>query len=363
MALLLVALTAVVWLITYHPANVEETAVRNSDSAPSLKPGQQVKVITWNVQFMAGKDYVFYFDMLDGRGPDERPSAGAITRTMDEVARVIRDENPDIILLQEVDHGARRTDYEDQLGRLLSVLPAEYGCQASAFYWKAAYVPHPRIRGAVGMKLAVISKYRIRRAVRHQLALPPADPLTRQFSPKRAILEVHLSVENGADFVVLNTHLDAFAQGADTMDQQVGQVQSVLEDLSRNRHPWVVGGDFNLLPPGQAYHLLSPEQQKYFREKTEITPLFDKYPSVPNREEVDGSEHAKWFTHFPNDPRVKGPDRTIDYIFHAPQLRLTDHYVRQNDTLSISDHLPVVARFALPVTGKPAPAEMGDTRP
>ena len=45
---------------------------------------------------------------------------------------------------------------------------------------------------------------------------------------------------------------------------------------------------------------------------------------------------------------VDGPDRTIDFLFHGPTLTLGDHLVRQDDTLEISDHLPVVATYELP---------------
>jgi len=56
----------------------------------------------------------------------------------------------DVVLLQEIDDGAARTDYNDQLARLLPLLPPEYVCHTTAFYWKAAYVPHPRIHGGAG---------------------------------------------------------------------------------------------------------------------------------------------------------------------------------------------------------------------
>jgi endonuclease/exonuclease/phosphatase family metal-dependent hydrolase len=337
-----------VWLFTYHPADVQSEPVICSNQAPLSEPGQELKVLSWNVQYMAGKNYVFFYDLLDNSGPDGRPSPEDIAKTLKEVARIIQDENPDVILLQEVDDGAKRTDYEDQLASLLPLLPKEYACYASAFYWKASFVPHPRIMGAAGMKLSTISKYKITEAVRHQLALIPADPLTQQFNLKRAVLEVRMPVKNDKDFVVLNTHLDAFAQGTDTMEKQVKEVKSILEKLTQEGHPWIVGGDFNLLPPGKAYNLLKEGQKKSFKERTEIEPLFEKYQAVPSLQEVNGSEHQQWFTSFPNDPSVVKPNKTIDYIFLAHNIHLGKHYVRQHDTLEISDHLPVLAEFELP---------------
>ncbi len=337
-----------VWVVTYHPDDLQIQPVVCSNSAPLIKPGQNLKILTWNVQYMAGKNYVFWYDRLDGSGPDERPSSSDIASTLRAVARVIQKEDPDIILLQEVDDGARRTGYEDQLEKLLALLPKVYVCNTSAYYWKASFVPHPRIMGSVGMKLSTISKYKIGEAKRHQLARIPEDPVTRQFTLKRAILEARFPQTDGKTLAVLNVHLDAFAQGTRTMQQQVEQTVSLLKKLSREGLHWVIGGDFNLLPPGGGYDHLVESEKKYYNPDTELAAIFRLFRGIPGLKEVRGPEYKKWFTHFPNKDTITRPDRTIDYIFISNDIQLGDHYVRQNDTLEISDHLPVVAEVKLP---------------
>ena len=267
---------------------------------------------------------------------------------MEEVARVIEDVSPDVILLQEVDDGAARTDGEDQLALLLDMLPGDYACHASAFYWKAAWVPHPRILGAVGMKLSTVSRYQITSAIRHRLPVIPADPVTEQFGLKRAILETTMPVEGADDFVALNTHFDAFAQGTDTMQRQVAQAADLLADLTSTGRPWVFGGDLNLLPPGPQYDDLGDVQRAYYLPDSELAVLTDVYPVVPSLEEAGGPDRADFYTHFPNGGGVEGPDRTIDYVFVSPLLELGAHSVRSADTLDISDHLPVLAEVTLP---------------
>ncbi len=346
--LIVVLFLILVWAITFHPAEVQTETVVCPDQAPMLEPGTSLKVLSYNVQFMAGKNYVFFYDLPNDAGPDERPSAADITKTVEEVARIIRDEAPDIVLLQEVDDGAKRTDYEDQLARLLPLLPPDYVCHTSVFYWKAGFVPHPRIMGAVGMKLSTISKYRITAATRHQLALIPSDPLTQQFNLKRAVLEARLPVGGGQELVALNTHLEAFAQGTDAMQKQVAQVNAMLGRLTQAGYPWLIGGDFNLLSPGQAYSRLRDDQKFYYQPETELKFLYDKYQAVPSLADVNGPNYEQWFTNFPNNPTITAPDKTIDYIFFADNMQLVDSYVRQHDTLAISDHLPVIAEFHLP---------------
>ena len=42
---------------------------------------------------------------------------------------------------------------------------------------------------------------------------------------------------------------------------------------------------------------------------------------------------------------VNGPDRTIDYLFSSRSLSIEKAYIRQHDTLDISDHLPVIGIY------------------
>lgn len=350
LVLLFAGLAAAAWLMTYHPDPREPAPITCTGDAPLLAPGQTLKVMSWNVQYMAGKGHVFFYDVMGGEGPDDRPTRESIEATLQGVARVIRDEDPDVLLLQEIEHGASRTDHEDQIARLLGELPAGYRCHTSAYYWKADFVPHPRVMGAVGMKLAILSKYRLSRAVRHQLPEPPADPVTRLFSFKRAILEAGLPIAGSErELVVLDTHLDAFAQGSDTMQRQVAMVSEMLDRLSEAGQHWLIGGDFNLLPPGAAaYERLKDHERAAYLPVTELGPLFERHQVVPGPAEIAGEDAARWFTHFPNDPRVGAPDRTIDYIFFSERLTLGRRQVRQHDTATLSDHFPIVVELTLP---------------
>jgi len=343
--ILFLSLSIIVFSITYHPPKLKKLAIVGADTDPILKAAQQVKVLSWNVQYMAGKEYVFWYDEPDNSGPDSAISRENIEKTFSEVVRVILDEAPDVIFLQEVHDGAKRTFYEDQLKRLLELLPNEYSCYTQAYYWKAKYVPLKQIMGSVGMKLVVISKYKIDNANRHQLAIMPKNILERQFQFKRAVLEVHLPVKGGKSLVLMNTHLNAFAQGDDTMQKQVAGVDAFLKSLTIKQYPYVIAGDFNLIPPG-AYTLYNEKEKGDFNPDSEIKVLFEKYNAIPELEDTLGEEKENWFTSFPN--RVAKLDRTIDYFFYSDNLVLIDKYIRQHDTLRISDHLPVVAIFQLP---------------
>lgn len=350
-ALLLVIVLALVGFLqfgNYHPKAVETAAVSCPENTPLLESGQNVKVLTWNVQTMSSKNYVFWSDLPNNDGPDEKPSQEDITVTFEETVRVIRAENPDILLIQEIDDGAERTYYEDQMARLTEMLP-EYPCYTSVFDWKSAFVPHPRILGSVGWKVAILSKYKISEAERIQLSTASKSFLEDQFKIQPAILKAMMPTSDGGQLAALTLHLDLYVPGTDAKDIQLAETDKVLSELDAAGIPWVLGGDFNLLPyDDAAYQRLAPEQKKYYNPESEIKFLTDKYQVIPTTEETNGADFAKWLTRWPNDPSIPGPDRTLDYFFLPNNLEINAHYVRMEDTLHISDHLPVIVEFQIP---------------
>lgn len=345
--ILLIFLHGFAYFFAMQPNEVEEMPIVTIQKIDQkLKKGDKVKILNWNVQYMGSKNYIFFYDVLDGSGKDDRPSAEDIAKTLKEVAKVIIEQKPDFILLQEIDENSKRTDYQDQLTQLLALLPKEYGYHTSAFYHQAAFVPHPRIMGRVGMKLSIISRYPIVKARRHQLSLMPNFWVMQQFNLKRCVLEATVKMDNGEELVLLNTHLDAFAQGTNTMENQVKEVATLLDRLEKEGKKWLIGGDFNLLPHAKAFYALPEYFRVYYKLPSEITSLINKYQVVPTMEQMNGSPE-KYYTHFPNDPRAKQPDRTIDYIFLSKGLKIINSEVLQKGTWHISDHLPIITEIEL----------------
>lgn len=334
-----------VWLTTEHFSDLESAEILCPSESKPVDLRQSLKVLTWNIQFLAGKNYIFFYDAMDGSGKDEAPSEIDTKISLQEVTRVLQDENPDFILLQEVDVHAKRTYYQDQVKLIYDQLSKRYPCYTSTFYWRAGFVPHPHIMGSIGMKLAIFSKYTITQSQRYALGEFPADIISRQFRPKRALLDATIPSLQGLNLHILNTHLEAYSQGSDLMQRQIKIVSHRLEELEQKSSPWILGGDFNLLMPGKSYFDLSPTQRALYQEHSELQVLTDHFAVLPFLSEVNGVKAKDWYTHFPNDPEVKGPDRTIDYLFYGTQLKTTKHYVRSQDTLKISDHLPLIGEF------------------
>jgi endonuclease/exonuclease/phosphatase family metal-dependent hydrolase len=342
-----ILLLALLFGITYHPGPEDEVRVICKDNSPIYTTKDTLTVMSWNVQFLAGKKHVFFFDVPDENGPHDRPEPEEIQKTLEEVVRVIKEKNPDVILFQELDEDAKRTDYADQLTLIWDKLP-EYNCGTSAFYWRNRFIPHPRVMGSTGLKLSTLSKYKIDSATRHALPIIPYDFITRQFALKRAILETRIPIQEGGYISAMNTHLDAFAQGYDTMERQVVFVKNLLLKRNDENVPWFIGGDFNLLPPGFPLEKVYQTHREYYNPQTELNLLFASFDSVIPLELMLGERQKEYFTHIANDPDVKGEaDRTIDYIFHSKSFHVNQSEVLQKSTAHISDHFPMIVNFNL----------------
>jgi endonuclease/exonuclease/phosphatase family metal-dependent hydrolase len=329
--------------LNYHPRAVETMKVHNCGGAPVLSPGQTIKVITFNAQFFAGTRYNFFYD----GGPDTLVDPDDVYTTISRFAEFVTEERPDFLLLQEVDSRARRTGYLDEVGLLRDALPIDLRNYVTADYWRSRFVPHPKIWGAASTKLAIFSRYRLAGARRYRLPLRPGNPIANDFNLKRAILEVEIPSRDGGVLAMLNTHLDAFPNGTDIMDRQVDKLHRFLAHLDQQNRPWIIGGDFNLLPPGQRARLPFETRERY-SEPSAITQIYRSYQGVPTVHDATASAMDQFFTYTMRTESKRIPARTLDYLFAAPSVSVEKYGVRQNGMLDLSDHLPVVAEFRLP---------------
>jgi endonuclease/exonuclease/phosphatase family metal-dependent hydrolase len=333
--------------LNYHPRPIEPVEVHTSETAPVLSPGQRIKVVTFNVQFLAGTGYHFFYD----GGPDTLVARSDVESTAVQVGAFIANSNADLVLLQEVDCGARRTAYLDELTLLRKILSPEMPNFAATYYWKSKFVPHPKVLGPAGTMLVLFSRYRLGTARRCQLPSPPGNPIERDFNLKRAILEVELPLANGGYLTVLNTHLEAFPKGSRVMEHQIRKVLERLNWAGRRNQPWILGGDFNLLPPGQSDRLTA-DTRGIHREPSEIGSIYDSYAGVPTVKEATGDQMDRYCTFTQRSGANRIPIRTLDYFFAAPGITIDRYSVQQEGMMNASDHLPVIAEFTLPAEGQ-----------
>jgi endonuclease/exonuclease/phosphatase family metal-dependent hydrolase len=327
------------YFMSFRPAEPQTVKLACNERLHSLRPGESFKLLSWNIQFSATRRQQFFYD----GGKAVHVPREDVLRGVKRIAAAIRDLEPDILLLQEVDRDSDRTHRIDQL--LPYIRAGRFNCAVSTPYHRARYVPYPPHEhlGRVDLHLATLSRYRMQDGRRTQLAMLDETWVRRMFNMKRALLTVTLPIEGGEHPLMLgNTHLSAFSYGDGTQAKQVATLVDFLQ-----RSPLVVlGGDLNVLPPGDDGARLSDAQLYRGSQGLLARMLGAASSAVPRARLLE----PRWRTYVPFGSDV--PDRKIDYVF-ANDLVEIEHVAIPRVYAELSDHLPIQVR--LRVRDKEAP--------
>ena len=302
--------------------------------APPLPVGKPIKIMTYNIQFALGKFTRFWEFKTQEMPPKEK-----VEIVLQDIRRVIREQKPDILFLQEVSRHSIISHYIDQLSGIRDELGESY-CQKSHYYWNNLFVPAPNMLGPMDYSLVAFSRYAIRR---QRITYLPENWITLKawFSPKRILLETDLLVEDMRRVSLLNTHLEAHDKTGKLRMSQAKAVASRLKELQQKKIPFILAGDFNLIPPGTRDTLPENQQKRYLPSMTMDMFYRSKNTAViPSLQQVNGHDRQKWFTAY--DENLYQLDLVLDYLIYSSSFELVESQVLQ-EHYNLSDHVPVTA--------------------
>ena len=247
--LVLVAAVAALlgWLTAteFDPAPVEAVEVSRAGDVDTLKGGDTLTVLSWNVGYGGlGKDSDFFMDGgKDARSADE----ATVKAYLGGISATIRDSGADLVLLQEVDSDSSRTYGIDER----NFLSTGMSCEAYAMNYSCPFVPVPVPPiGKVHSGLYTMADdLTIERADRISLPCPFSWPL-RIANLKRCLLVSYLPIE-GSDrqLVLVNLHLEAYDDGEGKI-AQTNQLRDFIAAEYEKGNYVIAGGDFNQVFPG-----------------------------------------------------------------------------------------------------------------
>ena len=234
----------------------------------------QLRVMTYNIHVGVGMD-----KKLD----------------LPRIAAVINDQRADLVGLQEVDRGVERTQRIDEIAELAKLTHMDYAFAFNLKYQGGQY------------GVAILSRYPIR-ATDHHLYLN-----TRE-AERRGFIRAEVNV-GGRTVNFVTTHLDYQYE-----DGRVFEAEQLLDALKDVKGPLIVVGDFNDIPTGGAYKLVSDR----FSDAWIDARLTDPGYSYP----------------------ADKPAKRIDYILfrQGDRIRTKKAWIVSTPA---SDHVPVVADLEL----------------
>ncbi len=329
----------------YRPGPVVEEPVTERRAATPLQVGEPFDLLSWNVQFGAGRKHKFFYD---GGDAVKVPRAD-VDEAVAAIGAALRGADADLTLIQEIDVDSSRTHGVDELDAWSRALDA--AVTTTAPYHKVPFVPKPFTNpmGRVDMRLGIFSRAPLSHARRTQLALLDEPRIIQVFNLKRAMLTADVALE-GSDrpLKVAVTHLSAFSFGDGTLSKQVATLDAWMSSHAPDQ-PWILAGDMNLLPTGDDKARLETERDLYADADSPIDPLLEKYREVLGNDRQLDPRHR---TYLPFG--YAEPDRKIDYVFvGGPVTVLEARVMREHSALS--DHLPILARLRIGPAPEPAP--------
>lgn len=214
---------------------------------------------------------------------------------LQRIADVIKNEHPDLVGLQEVDRGVKRTEGRDEIYELATMTGMHYAFAHNLDYQGGQY------------GVAILSRF-------------PIGPIDhRKYenmreTERRGMIRIQVDV-GGRTVNFVTTHLDYQYE-----DGRIFETEQMLRFLQDIKGPLIVVGDFNDHPAGGAYKLmLSKFEDAWISSRAKEVGL--SYPADK-------------------------PTKRIDYVFTRRSDGIKAKKAWVVNTLA-SDHLPVVAELEL----------------
>jgi endonuclease/exonuclease/phosphatase family metal-dependent hydrolase len=317
---------------------------------------QQLRVMTWNIKFGGGR-IDFFFDCFGDR---VLMQSAEVISNLEGLARKIRQVDPDILLLQEVDVRAKRSAFIDQVQWLLDHTALDYGAYASQ--WRADFVPSDGL-GAMDDGNAILSRWPLRDATR--IALPQRDDqdaLTAYFYLRRNILTAKLDAPSGPSSPsvgIVATHSEAYSRDG-TKLKHIQRFHTEIARMAESTDLVIAGGDLNTIPPGSTKTKDFPDSvctdedfvaDDFTAEADWLDPLYADFSSAIPLADYQ-ADNAAYFSHTVDSKGFW--NRTLDYLFTNKAWDTGSGLVHQSaaeggiETMPLSDHAPLSATVTLP---------------
>src|SRR5438128_1636649 len=206
--------------------------------APSFKA--KLRVMTYNIHVGVGMD-----KKMD----------------LQRIADVINHEHPDLVGLQEVDRGVKRTEGVDEIAELARMTQMQYAFAHNLDYQGGQY------------GVAILSRFPILKTDHRKYQ-------NKREAKRRGMIRIEVNV-GGRMVGFATTHLDYQYE-----DGRVFETEQLLEFLKDQKGPLILVGDFNEEPNGNAYKLMAAQfEDAWIRSKAKDAGL--SYPADQAAKRID----------------------------------------------------------------------------
>ena len=330
--------------IAYHRVGDMTLTPDNADgTAPSAAVGEEYEIMSYNIGFGAYEsDYGFF---MDGGDKAHAWSKERLDANLKNIADVLKAENADLYLIQEVDFDSTRSYHVDEREYLIF----DGMDRVFAQNWDSPYLFYPitEPHGSAKTGILTLSSFDITSAKR--VELPVETGMMKIIDLDRCYSKSRIPVEKNGEWkgelVLYNFHLSAYTSDGTIATDQLQKLLADMENEYALGNYCIAGGDFNKDILGDSSKYFGKSDIEYTWAQpipdglldahgiTLVAPLDESAP-VPSCRNADGPYH-------------KG-----QYVLTIDGFLVTDNVAASSSAVidtgfEYSDHNPVTMTFTL----------------
>ena len=318
----------------YRPEPVEPQQADRQ--VPAFTDSASLSLLIWNIGY-AGLDASMDF-FYDGGKQMRPPREGVIRNLKGILENLAPFQEYDFVLLQEVDHKAKRSYRMDQVGIIGEHFPG-FGASFGMNY-NVSFVPIP-VKSPMGMVesgLLTLSRHAPASVTRHSFPGNYSWPV-RLFMLDRCFLVNRYPLDAGNELLVINTHNSAYDDGSLRAGQMAYLREFLLDEYEKGNHV-IVGGDWNQTPYG-----FEPVLPDHPFDTVDLTFIEKDFPAAGWTWAYDPGTPTNRRVSTPY-AQATSPTTVIDCYLLSPNVRL-EHVETLDLDFRYSDHNPVMLRARL----------------
>lgn len=344
LAALLLAATAYIIYVFASYYRIEDNLTLSVDGEAehtSVTVGEEYTVISYNIGFCAyTRDFGFF---MDGGDESRAKSAESVMSVLDGINAFLSEEDPDFILLEEVDERATRSHHIDQS----AIIRRAFGEYSSIFAinYDSPYLFYPfdEPHGKSLAGMLTMSKYKITSSIRR--SLPIEDSLMKLVDVDRCYSAARIDTDDGRELIIYTVHLSAYTSDGTVAIRQLEMLLADMQAEYEKGNYVIAGGDFNKDLLGNSAEIFGvdgegatwaqPIPDSVFEGKAlRVIAPFDESNPVPSCRNADGPYHEGQFV------------VTVDGFVVSDNVEVV--YANVVDLgFEFSDHNPVKMTFKL----------------
>lgn len=249
----LVVGTYVIYVVAqyYRIEDNQVLEVKSNTTKEKVELNEELTITSFNIGFGAYSDeYSFFMDkgyledgtVVKGKYGKAISYDDALNNT-NGCIEYAKNLDSDFYLFQEVDRDSDRCYHINQEDKIYENFSSMDSTYAINFHSAYLFYPFNDPHGKSTAGIVTLSSYKINEAVRKRYTI--SDGFAKYFDLDRCFSINRLSVENGKELIIINSHMSAYDEGGVIRNKQLHELHDFMTSETEKGNYVICGGDFN----------------------------------------------------------------------------------------------------------------------